>query len=173
MTDRVEQYYQQIANAAAIRALEMVETITSRCESPIERLLMAALYENDRVGPPILHYMGSSDLPERPAFGNTAFVHTQAKLGKYRADIAIMDATLSKNPDKWRLMIVECDGHDFHERTKEQARKDKARDRYFQSRGYKVLHFTGSEIWADPDACAQEVLNELAIEDEWRKERNA
>jgi very-short-patch-repair endonuclease len=68
-------------------------------------------------------------------------------------------------------MIVECDGHDFHEKTKEQARRDKQRDRFLQSRGYKVLRYTGSEIWADPTECSDEILTELAIDDDWRNRR--
>lgn len=58
-------------------------------------------------------------------------------------------------------LLIECDGHDFHEKTKEQARKDKQRDRILQSLGYKIFRFTGSEIWSDPIKCAEEVFNEL------------
>jgi very-short-patch-repair endonuclease len=54
--------------------------------------------------------------------------------------------------------VVECDGHDFHERTKEQAASDKARDRALQALGMRVLRFTGSEIWSDPLVCAREAL---------------
>ena len=54
-------------------------------------------------------------------------------------------------------IIVECDGHDFHERTKEQAAKDKRRDRELQRLGYKVYRFTGKEINEDSIACAREV----------------
>jgi very-short-patch-repair endonuclease len=55
--------------------------------------------------------------------------------------------------------IVECDGHDFHEKTKQQAAKDKTRDRFLQSCGYPVLHFTGSEIWNRLDECIDEVVD--------------
>lgn len=53
---------------------------------------------------------------------------------------------------------IECDGHDFHERTKYQAARDKSRDRFIQSKGFKVFRFTGSEIWAgdwDDDVLAE------------------
>jgi hypothetical protein len=55
--------------------------------------------------------------------------------------------------------VIECDGHDFHERTKEQAAHDKRRDRHMQGLGLKVLRFTGSEVWADPFGCALTALN--------------
>ena len=64
--------------------------------------------------------------------------------------------------------MIECDGHDYHERTKEQAARDKKRDRFFASKGYKVLRFTGSEIWADPEAVAEEALGQLSRDDAWR-----
>lgn len=44
------------------------------------------------------------------------------------------------------LVAVECDGHDFHERNKEQVAIDKSRDRELASMGIQVMHFTGSEI---------------------------
>ena len=69
----------------------------------------------------------------------------------YRADFMI------SNPDSQLKMIVEADGHDFHEKTKEQAAKDKSRDRAMLAAGYRVMRFTGSEIWHDPHKCAQEV----------------
>ena len=54
-------------------------------------------------------------------------------------------------------VVVECDGHDFHERTKEQARKDRRRDRELQAKGYLVLRYTGSEVWRDPWGCVEDI----------------
>lgn len=58
-------------------------------------------------------------------------------------------------------LAVECDGHDFHERTKEQARRDKGRDRKLVAAGVQVVRFTGSEIFADPLRCGGWVLDTL------------
>lgn len=58
----------------------------------------------------------------------------------------------------WRTLAVECDGHNFHERTKEQAARDRARDRNLQMRGIEVFRFTGSELWRDPWGCAGQVI---------------
>jgi very-short-patch-repair endonuclease len=57
-----------------------------------------------------------------------------------------------------RRAVIECDGHDFHERTKEQARYDRRRDREVQGFGLPILRFTGSEIYADAVACGHQVL---------------
>lgn len=47
----------------------------------------------------------------------------------------------------------------YHEKTKEQAKRDKARDRYFQSLGLIVLRYTGSEIYKNPLKCALDALS--------------
>jgi len=56
-------------------------------------------------------------------------------------------------------ICVYCDGHEFHERTKEQAKHDRSIDRWLQKKGYIVLRYTGSEIWNDAHKCAQDILN--------------
>lgn len=62
---------------------------------------------------------------------------------------------------KWVSLVVECDGHDFHEKTKEQAKRDKSRDRDLQAAGITVLRFTGSEIYNDINQCIIDI--ELVI----------
>lgn len=57
------------------------------------------------------------------------------------------------------LIFVECDGHDYHERTKEQARHDRMKDRTIQTAGIPILRFTGSEIYRDAEACAVEIID--------------
>lgn len=54
-------------------------------------------------------------------------------------------------------LAIECDGHEFHERTKEQAARDRARDRALQEAGLTIFRFTGSEIYRDPFGCADQV----------------
>jgi hypothetical protein len=58
-----------------------------------------------------------------------------------------------------RHVAMEVDGHDYHERTKEQARRDKSRDRMLTMAGWSVLRFTGSEIFNGTEACLREVLD--------------
>lgn len=73
-----------------------------------------------------------------------------------------------------KSMIVECDGHDFHERTKEQAKRDKERDRNLQSLGFPVYRYTGSEIFADVFKASAEIVQVLAGRnfcEEFRQER--
>lgn len=78
----------------------------------------------------------------------------------WRADFLINASGYlwSGSPIGWRKLIVECDGHNFHERTKEQAARDRSRDRAAILAGYDILRFTGSEIWNDAWGCAAQVL---------------
>jgi hypothetical protein len=62
-------------------------------------------------------------------------------------------------PACWRSLIVECDGHDFHERTKEQAANDRSRDRAAMLAGFEVFRFTGSELWRDPWGCGKQIYD--------------
>lgn len=55
------------------------------------------------------------------------------------------------------VLIVECDGHDYHERTPDQAEHDRSRDRWMTARNLTVMRFTGREIWRNPHKCAAEV----------------
>jgi very-short-patch-repair endonuclease len=85
-------------------------------------------------------------------------IHPQFPIGKYTADffVEVVD---------WRqthvMGVIECDGHDYHERTKQQAQHDKARDRYFQSLGLIVLRYTGSEIHKNPMKAAYSAMEIL------------
>ena len=54
-------------------------------------------------------------------------------------------------------IIVELDGHDWHERTPEQAQSDKSRDRELQTLGWHVMRFTGREVLREPQGCLIEV----------------
>lgn len=65
----------------------------------------------------------------------------QQQIEEYRVDFLITYPFMAASG-----VVVECDGHDFHERTKEQAARDRKRDRRLQQLGYVVLRFTGSEI---------------------------
>lgn len=55
-------------------------------------------------------------------------------------------------------IAIELDGHDYHEKTKEQVAYRNQRDRDLQAAGWTVLHFSGSEIHRDPLKCATSAL---------------
>jgi very-short-patch-repair endonuclease len=74
------------------------------------------------------------------------------------------------------MVVVECDGHQFHERTIEQASKDRRRMRMLQRLGIALLPFTGTDVVRGSEEFAQEVvefIDNLADEREmrWFKDR--
>lgn len=56
------------------------------------------------------------------------------------------------------LVAIECDGHEWHDRTKQQASSDRARDRELLRLGVSTLRFTGSDIHHNATACAVEII---------------
>lgn len=81
----------------------------------------------------------------------------------YRPDfrIQVWGPKMKEDPRKINDFIVEVDGHDFHERTKSQAIRDKRRDRAIQRAGYRIMHFTGSEVYRDPASVVAEIINDI------------
>lgn len=60
-------------------------------------------------------------------------------------------------------VAIELDGHEFHEKTPEQVREDKRRERAIiragVPNGLVVLRFSGSEIVRDCAACVREIID--------------
>lgn len=119
-------------------------TLIEKCESPIEQLMILAI---DRHFLRNIHFIN---------WQSQAQINANGK--EYRVDI-LLTYTLDRIEEhhSCKYLVVECDGHNFHEKTKQQAQKDKERDRNLQIAGYPVLRFTGSEIWKNPMKCAEEI----------------
>lgn len=119
-----------------------------RIQSPIEQLFMVAINLVAEVNLVSISVAGAfNDVTD------DLLIIPQWKAGKYRADFA-----LRRHPVD-RIVCVELDGHEFHDRDERQRRYEKTRDRFFTAAGYSVLHFTGSEIVKDPCAAALEAFN--------------
>jgi very-short-patch-repair endonuclease len=87
----------------------------------------------------------------------TIIVVPQKQIDRYRVDFLITYPFFGTVIE----IVAECDGHDFHEKTKVQASRDKRRDRDLQRLGYKVFRFTGSDIRGDARGCASDVLDAI------------
>jgi len=123
------------------------------CESPAEQNFWAAavwslgtddyryrwpsVWSPDSEMP--LAYYGILLVPQKPA-------------GGYRIDLAVYPHRLA----------IEIDGHDYHERTKDQATRGKRRARDLQLLGWTVLPYTGSDVWNDPFGCCEDVNRHIA-----------
>jgi len=151
------------------------ENIAASTESPIEKILASHLsllsiyqietiywHTNKESHSRILANLSRIDnhFYSDSVIDGEFHIFPQIQFDRYRADFLIVyrvsDPKL-KSGMQISMSIVECDGHDFHEKTKDQARKDKRRDRFFQAKSLPVLRFTGSEIYSDCIQCVNEI----------------
>jgi hypothetical protein len=97
-------------------------------------------------------------------------VASDATVAGYRIDLVVCyyDSSIPIHEcaaGRTAILLVECDGHDWHERTPQQASRDRARDRdIYRRTGLAVLRFTGSDIHRDADSCAVEILETAVVE---------
>lgn len=68
-----------------------------------------------------------------------------------------VNGTITSWPPHPKHIAVELDGHDFHERTPDQALRDRSKDRLLVQHGYTVLRFTGREIFHSPLTAITEI----------------
>jgi very-short-patch-repair endonuclease len=148
------------------------------CESPIELPIALALMtvaRHEGISVKLVLPDGSEEGDRFEPTGGTRFpdlmlrIEPQAQLGEHRVDFYLtLDGSIGTEQGQVRSaskrMVVECDGHDYHEWTKEQARRDRERDRNLQSFGFLVYRYTGREIWEDVFTCATQVVGSLESE---------
>lgn len=136
------------------------------CDSPIENLFLFGLYVRLKweqfhhaiywARPPATLENArrlSCIHPRRPLH-----IFPQHHIAEFRADFLLAWARKVGDPNSVEFLGIECDGHEFHEKTKEQAQRDKSRDRKILSCGVPVMRFTGSEIYRAPLICGDEAL---------------
>jgi very-short-patch-repair endonuclease len=119
--------------------------------SPIERLFFMAFTELGPSGRP-------SSIPPR-----SQLIEPQEGMVILQTQAIVFDGwpidfcIVASSKGRAFKAAIECDGYEFHERTKEQASRDRSRDRKLQELGFRVFRFTGSELHRDPFKCAVEV----------------
>lgn len=91
----------------------------------------------------------------------TIYLYRSVSVLSYRVDFLLEIGV--------RKLAIECDGHAFHDRTKQQAAYDRARDRELLEFGIATIRFTGSEIVHSPERCAGESFRCLLALPDTRK----
>lgn len=125
-------------------------SLMDKCESPIEQLFALSLKDGVEQLRNSLYVFGADcDVNFYPQ------KQIVVRDKKYRVDF-VLSVTSSEQSKEY---VVECDGHNFHEKTKEQAARDRERERRLMSLGYTVIRFTGSEIWKDPSKCVRQLMD--------------
>jgi len=101
----------------------------------------------------------------------------QAPFDGYRVDFLLTLRDIEDGPEgimvHSKQLALEADGAEFHDRTPEQAIRDRKRDRQLQAQGLGVFRFAGGEVWRDVFGCARETVGFLktALERERRTEQ--
>ena len=140
---------------------------------PTERKLFLALYERYRVD--FICYPRSSSLRVNQSVSeisnylrdqNQSAVFKEGDID-FEIDLFLyighnQEAARGRNVFCPFFVGIECDGHDFHERTKEQAAKDKSKVRTLKAKGLDVVRFTASEITHDLERCVNDIENLVA-----------
>lgn len=139
--------------ADVISSLEELEMNNKAIESPIEQLFF--IEWNFR------------DMRDLPFLLCPQFQHEST--GKYRIDFVIdFMIKFIERGREWLETIekidfpklgIEIDSHLWHEKTKEQVQYHKERERFLIANGWKLLRFTGSEVFKDPFKCVEETLH--------------
>jgi len=166
-----------------VKEFEELQRHLESLDSPIEQILLAEMRKKWKggitggtlVGDLPFGLIGSLGLSGMFTF----LVHSQVEIktrkgNKYRADFLInlyrFRSSLTEQDDmdliKITEMIIEVDGHEFHEKTPQQASYDRRRDRELMLAGYFVLRFTGSDVYNNPEQCVEEIelqLQKLAV----------
>lgn len=104
------------------------ERLARKCESPIESIFWSTAY---------------FELCKLGEFT------PQFQAGPYRLDFALRIGGLD--------LAIELDGQDYHSSPKQRA-NDLKRQRHLERTGWRVIRFTGSEIYLDVQACVFEVV---------------
>jgi very-short-patch-repair endonuclease len=81
----------------------------------------------------------------------------QFQLGRFLYDLCIKREGRSRP-----LVMVECDGKEFHS-TDERIANDRAKDALAAKSGILPLRFSGSQIFRELDRCTQQILKELRL----------
>lgn len=126
-------------------------------ESPIEHIFFIALrLQCEEIG---YEFNTDEDSGDYKGFRNRLSVYPQKQIGHYRVDFLIV----CRNLNKTNQIIIELDGHDFHDKDKHQRSYEKARDRFLINSGYKVFHYTGSDVVSNPHHVVFEVIKSLNV----------
>lgn len=127
----------EILTEAFHTRLADVKRVESLCESPIEQLFaLAVIIQADA-------QFNENDQAWIDREGIT--MEAQKLIRDYRADFVFCNR-----------LVVEIDGHDFHDRDQSQASRDRKRDRDLLRAGMVVIRFTGSDVYSAPLDCATE-----------------
>lgn len=124
----------------------------TKCESPIEKILCVAV--------DVVQFM------RREEFDNWLFYwipqcDVEDNNKTYRVDFMLTLEFFSEDYSNRSSVdiVIECDGYEFHQKTKQQVKHDNEREMRIKLLGYDVLRFSGTQIYENPMKCANDIID--------------
>lgn len=153
LPDSVNEYLEYAIHEVTdslVGGCKSVYSIT-KCGSPVEQLFYIAANQQKES---IYQEIDSKYLYS---------IQPQYKVGKFRVDFMaeIFEIGPCWEPVPLVRVFIEVDGHEFHEKTKQQVAKDKKRDRELSTKCDALLKFSGSEVYKKPYLAARDLEQTL------------
>ena len=162
MKSKVEKWLEKRGQDIKEEWMDSIKIRIEKCESPLEKFfLIEWRYQIE----------GYSNPEGFPGF----FIYPQFQINNFIIDFAIIYIT----EDEWfrncennfvnikdKILLVEIDSYIWHGAEPEQFAKEKERERCLQKEGYKLMRFSGREIYRDVEKCVKEVINYFIKEEE-------
>lgn len=124
------------------------------CISPIEKILFVAFR--------FVEIVRRNELSEKSvAISVTPQQEINTGKKRYYADFYINIDSYIEDVG----VVVECDGHEFHQKTKKQVEYDNEREYEIKKCGYDILRFSGSQIYNNPFKCANDIFDYLLMKE--------
>lgn len=152
MQKNIEKYLEMRANDLAEGWKDGIVGMYSKELTPIEMLFLIEWeYQIN----------GENDVP--PTW-ERFYIYPQCEIvlknnKKYRVDFLVKYTKDWEKFDKKESIIVELDSYLWHGSTPEQFTKEKQRERDLISEGYKIIRFSGREVYRNPEKCVDEVMD--------------
>jgi len=137
--------------------------LLKKCDSPIEKLFLIEW-----------EYQAEKEMYQPEGFPRL-YIYPQFQINNFIIDFAIIYITEDDNLKNHRsnfsevkdkILLVEIDSYLWHGAEPEQFAKEKERERCLQKEGYKLMRFSGREIYRDVKNCVKEVINYFIKEKE-------
>jgi hypothetical protein len=137
-----------------------------KCKSPIEKLFL------------IEWYFQVEDENSVPEGYKNFYIYPQCQINNYRIDFVVVFQTEKyilanrENLEKLKeeILLVEIDSYLWHGSNPEQFTKEKERERELIKNDYKLMRFSGREIYSNVTKCVNEVFAYFLKDDEYRLE---
>lgn len=150
LVDNVKKYYDEKLESLKFAFEEGIVF----CESPIEQILSVEMdtfsIYNFSVFNPNIELLGKTK-NEDIICGNKT----------YRVDFLLDIIFKMFNSEISYLLVIECDGFEYHHGNKGQIDIDYERQANLLAYGYDVIRFTGSKIVKNPYACVKDIIKHI------------